>query len=202
MRVRFENWVNGLNGDWCVSRQRFFGVPFPLWYPIDKDGVVDYSRPIVPDEVAAADRSVDRRAGRVSRRSARPAEWIRRRSRHHGHVGDLVDDAADRVSGWREDADLFARVFPMDLRPQGHDIIRTWLFSTRAARASRARQPAVVARGDLGIRDRSRPQEDVEVERQRRHAVCAARGARLRRRALLGGEGRARASTRCSMRRR
>ena len=45
MRVRFENWVNGLNGDWCVSRQRFFGVPFPLWYPIDKDGVVDYSTP-------------------------------------------------------------------------------------------------------------------------------------------------------------
>ena len=77
MRVRFENWVNGLNGDWCVSRQRFFGVPFPLWYPINKDGAVDYSRPIVPDEVTAADRSVDRRAGRVSGRSARPAEWIR-----------------------------------------------------------------------------------------------------------------------------
>ena len=50
MRVRFENWVNGLNGDWCISRQRFFGVPFPLWYPIGNDGVVDYSLPIVPDE--------------------------------------------------------------------------------------------------------------------------------------------------------
>src|SRR4029079_4577190 len=50
MRVRYENWVNGLNGDWCISRQRFFGVPFPIWYPVTKAGVVDYSRPIVPDE--------------------------------------------------------------------------------------------------------------------------------------------------------
>src|SRR5437016_3131356 len=35
MRARFEDWVNGLTGDWCVSRQRFFGVPFPVWYPVD-----------------------------------------------------------------------------------------------------------------------------------------------------------------------
>ena len=98
MRVRFENWVNGLNGDWCISRQRFFGVPFPLWYPIDKDGVRGLLAPDRAGRSAAADRSVDRRAGRVSRRSARSAGWIRRRSRHHGHVGDLVDDAADRVA--------------------------------------------------------------------------------------------------------
>ena len=38
MRARLEDWVNGLNGDWCVSRQRFFGVPFPIWYPLDASG--------------------------------------------------------------------------------------------------------------------------------------------------------------------
>src|SRR3954462_3264617 len=50
MRHRYENWVNGLAGDWCISRQRFFGVPFPLWYAVRPDGSVDYSRPLVPDE--------------------------------------------------------------------------------------------------------------------------------------------------------
>ena len=63
MQARFENWTNGLNGDWCVSRQRFFGVPFPLWYPIAEDGSLQYDRPLLPRDRAAADRSVHRRPG-------------------------------------------------------------------------------------------------------------------------------------------
>ena len=66
MQARFENWANGLNGDWCVSRQRFFGVPFPVWYPLDADGRVRHDQPIVPPRSAAADRSVDRCARRLS----------------------------------------------------------------------------------------------------------------------------------------
>ena len=50
MRVRYENWVNGLNGDWLISRQRFFGVAIPLWYPVLESGEVDYDHPLVPTE--------------------------------------------------------------------------------------------------------------------------------------------------------
>jgi valyl-tRNA synthetase len=129
MRVRFENWVNGLNGDWCVSRQRFFGVPFPLWYPIDKDGNVEYSRPIVPDEARLPiDPSTD----------VPDAYRADQRGQPNGFAGDpdVMDTWATSsmtpqiAGGWCEDPELLRRVFPMDLRPQGHDIIRTWLFST------------------------------------------------------------------------
>ena len=130
MRARYENWVHGLNGDWCISRQRFFGVPFPVWYPIRANGAHRLRQRDRAAGVAAADRSVDRRAGRLHRRSARQAGRLRRRSRRHGHLGDVVGDAAARDRVGIATPDLFAQTFPMDLRPQAHDIIRTWLFSS------------------------------------------------------------------------
>jgi len=129
MRHRYENWVNGLTGDWCISRQRFFGVPFPVWYPLDADGIVQFTAPILPNESQLpVDPSVDVPAGFSAEQ----------RGRAGGFVGDpdVMDTWATSsltpqvAGGWLDDADLFARVFPMDLRPQGHDIIRTWLFST------------------------------------------------------------------------
>jgi valyl-tRNA synthetase len=129
MQARLENWINGLNGDWCISRQRFFGVPFPLWYPVLPDGSRDYAHPIVPpEERLPVDPSTDVPEGYRAEQRDQPG----------GFSGDpdVMDTWATSslspqiAGGWIADEDLFARVFPMDVRPQAHDIIRTWLFST------------------------------------------------------------------------
>jgi len=129
MQARFENWTNGLTGDWCVSRQRFFGIPFPVWYPLDANGRVDYAQPLMPaDDELPIDPSTD------TPRGYSPDQ----RGAANGFVGDpdVMDTWATSsltpqiACGWLEDPGLFARTYPMDLRPQAHDIIRTWLFDT------------------------------------------------------------------------
>ncbi len=186
MRARYEDWVNGLSGDWCISRQRFFGVPFPVWYPIKSDGTIDYASPLAADGSAAADRSVDGRAGRLHGRSAQSAWRVRGRSRHHGHVGHVIALAAGRGEVGRGQRSVLARV-PDGFASAGARHHPHVAVLDGAARASRARLAAVDARGDLGLGARSRSQEDVEVQGQRRHAARAAGAARVGRRALLGG---------------
>jgi valyl-tRNA synthetase len=129
MHQRYESWVEGLNGDWLISRQRFFGVPFPLWYPVDDDASLRYGDPILPDEATLpVDPSSDVPPGFTPDQRGRPG----------GFAGDpdIMDTWATSsltpqiTTGWVDDPDLFARTFPMDLRPQGPEIIRTWLFAT------------------------------------------------------------------------
>jgi valyl-tRNA synthetase len=129
MQARLENWISGLTGDWCVSRQRFFGVPFPVWYPVRSDGSIDHADRLLPaEERLPIDPSTDVPDG------YRPDQ----RNQPGGFAGDpdIMDTWATssltpQIAGrWDEDPDLFSRVFPMDVRPQAHDIIRTWLFST------------------------------------------------------------------------
>ena len=133
MQHRYDNWVGGLNGDWLISRQRFFGVPVPLWYRLDGDGNPLYHEVLAPaEERLPIDPSTDCPEGFT------PDQ----RGVAGGFVGDpdvmdtwATSSLTPQIAGaWERSGSAtgvqFDNVFPMDMRPQGHDIIRTWLFST------------------------------------------------------------------------
>ena len=129
MRVRYENWVGGLTGDWLISRQRFFGVPIPVWYALDENGERDYDRVLTPSlESLPIDPTTDLPEGYTEEQRGVPGGFDAEQ--------DIFDTWATSsltpqlAGGWQRDEELWNTVAPFDLRPQGQDIIRTWLFST------------------------------------------------------------------------
>jgi valyl-tRNA synthetase len=129
MRARYDNWVQGLNQDWCISRQRFSGVPFPVWYKLDQNKEPDYQQPIF---AAPATLPVDPRL------QPPPGFTESQRGQPGGFAGDpdVMDTWATSsmtpqiMSHWTLDPARHGKLFPMDMRPQAHEIIRTWLFYT------------------------------------------------------------------------
>lgn len=127
---RFESWTENLQYDWNVSRQRFFGVPIPVWYPLDREGNRVWDQPIFasPNQLPV-DPMIDTPSGYRAEQRNQPLGF-------HGEQ-DVFDtwftsSMSPQIATKWTTADQHQQLFPFDIRPQSHEIIRTWAFYTIA----------------------------------------------------------------------
>ena len=161
MKKRYEQWVEGLNQDWCISRQRQYGVPFPVWYKLDNQGRPDYEQAIMPeikDFLGETTLPLDP----LKLSNPTPLENLIPSIGKNIPIDPLrqtpkggTADQRDKPGGWTADPDVMdtwatsslspyinsswllnlekhKKLCPADLRPQAHEIIRTWAFYTIA----------------------------------------------------------------------
>jgi valyl-tRNA synthetase len=120
MQARYEHWVANLQWDWCISRQRFLGVPFPAWACRACGEILLATLDQLP----------------IDPRTTAPEQACSCGATDFAPEHDVMDTWATSsctpliIGRWPDDPDWFAQHFPATLRPQAHDIIRTWAFYT------------------------------------------------------------------------
>jgi len=123
MKKRYEHWIHGLNWDWCISRQRHFGVPFPVWYCKKCNEI------IIADEKELPIGPLNKKPNKKCSCGGKDFEGEK----------DVMDTWAtssvtpEIILNWVNDPGFnanFKKMHPMSLRPQAHDLIRTWAFYT------------------------------------------------------------------------
>ncbi|RMD66191.1 valine--tRNA ligase [Candidatus Pacearchaeota archaeon] len=118
MRKRFEDWTNNLNWDWIISRQRYYGVPIPAWYCERCNEIIVANEDELPVDPTKKEKKCEKCGA-----TAKPEE----------DVFDtwMTSSNTPEIAGrWLEKPEIYEKLAPFSLRPQSHDIIRTWAFYT------------------------------------------------------------------------